>query len=88
MIISVINSLTRAMKILDDIPRNIEKERTNTLSTINNLFEDVQDQFSKEEDQDTLQKITALKKEVLGKVENFCDTACKSVKEDVRIVEE
>ena len=87
MISSVIKSLERVMSILDDIPKNIEKERTKTLSAMNDTFEDFYDQLNKD-DKDTMKKFSFLKKNILGQMEEFCDTICQDVKEDVRIVEE
>ena len=85
MLLSMIDNLKRSIAILDDLPKHIEKERGHLLSSINDTFEDFQDQFS---DKETLKKITTLKIEVFKQIEVFCDTACESVKEDVRIVEE
>jgi hypothetical protein len=86
MLLSAIKNLERACLILNDIPKTIEKERLIVLSAINDLFEDFQDQFSG--DEKTLKKISTFKKDIFKKVESFCDAACESVKEDVRIVEE
>lgn len=86
MLLSMIDNLKRSIAILDDLPNHIQKERGHLLSSINDLFEDFQDQF--QGNKDALKKITTLKIEVFKQIESFCDTACEGVKEDVRIVEE
>ncbi len=82
----MIDNLKRSIAILDDLPKHIEKERGHLLSSINDTFEDFQDQFAG--NKETLKKITVLKIEVFKQIEGFCDAACEGVKEDVRIVEE
>ena len=86
MIASVIKSLERAKLILDDIPKNIEKEKTRTLSTMNDIFEDYYDKFS--EDEVGRKKLMALKREIMNHLDRFCTDICAGVEEDVRIVEE
>ena len=87
MILSAIKNLERSLSILHDMPNNIEKQRVNTLAALNDIFEDFYDQCSKE-DKATLKRVSALKKDVLAQMEEFCNTICEGVKEDVRIVEE
>lgn len=87
MIISAIKDLERAMRILNDIPTNIDKTRASTLSSMNDLFEDFYDHCD-QEDKVMLKKVSSLKKDVMGQVEEFCAKICADVKEEVRIVEE
>lgn len=87
MIVSVIKSLERAMTILNDIPNNIEKERAKTISSMTDVFTEFYDQIDVS-DKDQRKRVLALKKSILQQVEDFCDTTCRSVKEDIQIVEE
>ena len=86
MINGIIHNLERITLILNDIPQNIQKERTVLLTSLNDLFEDLQDQFAGQTE--ALKKISAFKKDALKEIDGFCDVICKGVKEDVRIVEE
>lgn len=87
MISSAIRNLERAVNILNDIPSNIDKERTRLLSAINDVFEDHLDKCNRE-NKEELKRFSSLRKDVMGKIEEFCDTVCTGVKEDVRIIEE
>lgn len=86
MINSAIKDLERAMRILNDIPEKIMTEKRNTISTINDTFEDFRDKLS--ENPEALKALTSLKIDVMNKFEEFCDGIMEDVEEDVRIVEE
>ncbi len=86
MIISAIEDLQRACRILNDIPKNIETEKTKTITAIKDVFEEFNGQFDK--DEAVLKKLAQLQKDLMFQVEDFCEAICAGVKEDVRIVEE
>jgi len=86
MINSAIKDLERAMRILNDIPEKIMTEKRNTISTMNDTFEDFRDKLS--ENPEALKALTSLKIDVMNMFESFCDGIMENVEEDVRIVEE
>jgi AAA+ ATPase superfamily predicted ATPase len=88
MINSVIESLKRSCRVLDAIPQNIEEQKQNILSELNDVFEDFRDTLDAKNDADTIKKVVVLKKDVLSKVDEFCIAICAEVKEDIDIVEE
>ena len=85
MIVSAIEDLQRAMRILNDIPKNIETEKAKTITAIKDVFVEFEGQF---QDPETLKKVAQLHKDLMFQVEDFCEAICAGVKEDVRIVEE
>lgn len=86
MLSSAIKNLERTMRILDGIPENIKEQRSATIASFNDIFEDFKDQFA--EDKPTLKKITALRESIMGEMNKFCDTILEDVKEDIAVVEE
>lgn len=86
MLLSAMHSIERALKILNDLPSSVEKNKSKTLSSINDMFEDAFDQFAG--DEAGLKKVVALKKSVMPQMEDFCETIFQDVKDQIRIVEE
>lgn len=86
MIKSAINGLERAISILNDIPIHIDDKKRSMLSTLNDTFEDYRDQLK--DNKEGAKILYALKKDVMGQVEGFCDYVSNEVKEEVKIIEE